>query len=182
MRIGKKLVLLILMLFIGVCIYHKEVLKLYYPMEYSSEVKMAAEENGLDEYLIYAVIKNESGFRETVESPRGAKGLMQIMPSTADWIQSIKDFGYDGEEQLLQGEKNIAMGSWYLKNLIDEFHDVEKAVAAYNAGRGNVAKWLENKEYCNDDQKLIFIPFKETDVYLKRVMFSQKMYRYIYGD
>ena len=73
------------------------------------------------------------------------------------------------------------MGCWYISNLMDEFHDLEKAVAAYNAGRGNVAKWLCNDEFSRDN-KLIFIPFKETDVYLKRVMFSYKMYKYIYGS
>lgn len=135
----------------------------------------------MDKYIVYSIIKNESDFNEKAESNRGAKGLMQIMPSTAAWIESVKNFGYLKENQLYDAELNIRMGCWYISNLMEEFHDTEKAVAAYNAGRGNVAKWLSNDEFTRDN-KLIFIPFKETDIYLKRVMFSYKMYKYIYGS
>lgn len=181
MKKFKSLCLMILILIIGMGIYHKEILKKYYPKEYHGIVKECSVMYGLDESIIYAIMKNESDFQKDAESRTGAKGLMQIMPATAKWIQSVKDFGYENESQLFQEEINIRMGCWYLKNLMDEFHDMDKAVAAYNAGRGNVAKWLRNEEYAQDE-KLIVIPFKETDIYLKRVIFVRKMYEYLYDN
>ncbi|WBW95880.1 lytic transglycosylase domain-containing protein [Oceanirhabdus sp. W0125-5] len=181
MKKGKVIFLLLLFSLIAIVVFHKEILSIYYPIKFQSYVETFSKENNLDKYMVYSMIKNESNFDEKAESNRGAKGLMQIMPSTAEWIESIKNFGYSNESQLFNAKLNIRMGCWYISNLLEEFHDTEKAVAAYNAGRGNVAKWLSNDEFSRDN-KLIFIPFKETDVYLKRVMFGYKMYKYIYGD
>ena len=180
MRKGRVVFVVLLFTLITVVVFHKEILSIYYPIKYQEHIEAFSKEYDLDKYMVYSIIKNESDFDEKAESNRGAKGLMQIMPSTAEWIESVKKFGYSNENQLYDAELNIMMGCWYISNLIEEFHDTEKAVAAYNAGRGNVAKWLCNDEFTRDN-KLIFIPFKETDVYLKRVMFSHKMYKYIYG-
>nr|WP_276575990.1 lytic transglycosylase domain-containing protein [Oceanirhabdus seepicola] len=166
---------------ITIVVFHKKILSIYYPIKFQEHVETFSKEYEMDEYIVYSMIKNESNFDEKAESIRGAKGLMQIMPSTAEWIESVKKFGYSNANQLYDAKLNIRMGCWYISNLMEEFHDTEKAVAAYNAGRGNVAKWLCNDEFSRDN-KLIFIPFKETDIYLKRVMFSYKMYKYIYGS
>lgn len=158
------------------------ILKFIYPIEYEETVSKYSEEYGLDPSLVLGVIKVESKFRPDAVSTKGAVGLMQIMPDTGWWIaERMKLEGFK-EEDLYQYDTNIKMGSWYIKNLIDEFGgNVETAVAAYNGGLGNVKKWLSDDRYSQDGENLSEIPFKETSDYVEKVMEAQKVYRDIYG-
>ena len=98
----------------------------------------------VDSNLTAAVIKSESKFKHTATSHRGAVGLMQLMPETAEWIaEQLNDKSYS-VEGLHEPDRNIRYGTWYLAELEREFQGNDiLALAAYNAGRGNVKAWME---------------------------------------
>ena len=151
----------------------------FYPLKYETYVEKYSARYGLEEELIYAVIKTESGFRENAVSHKGAIGLMQIMESTADWIAEEADIEVE-KEDYKSADVNIHMGCWYLRYLMDFFGSKDLALAAYNAGMGNVMKWLENEKYSADGLTLDEIPFKETKEYVKRVEKAEKAYKRLY--
>ena len=72
------------------------------------------------------------------------------------------------------------MGCWYIKRLLIQYNNVDTALAAYNAGSGNVSKWLKNEEYSKDGENLIIIPFKETREYVKKVSKARIQYKRLY--
>ena len=161
--------------------YKNKVLSAFYPQKYSEYVSKYSEEFGVDDSLVYAVIRCESGFREDVESHAGAIGLMQLMPETFSWLQMNKD----GEEtysatDLKNPEINIEYGTYYLSWLIKKYGVENTAVAAYNAGATNVDEWLTSTEYSSDGKTLSVIPYHETKEYVDRVESTKKMYDEIY--
>jgi len=150
------------------------------PYGYSDYIMEYSEKYDLDPVLVAAVIKTESNFEADAVSSKNAYGLMQITQETAHWAagkMGIDDFTTD---RLMDPETNIMIGCWYLHNLFDEFNNQELALAAYNAGRGNVQKWLNNPEYSDDGITLKKIPFKETESYVKRVGLYYKLYEFLY--
>ena len=149
---------------------------LTYPRPYLDTVSREAEKNGLPESLVYAVMKAESGFDPEAESPAGAYGLMQITEITFEWLQ-----GKFGEtlptDALFEPETNIRYGCRCLRILLDLFDDVpETAVAAYNAGMGNVEEWLLDSAYSGDGRTLSVIPYPETEAYVEKVMLYKSSY------
>ena len=158
--------------------------KYEYPKKYADAVEVASAEFGLPENLIYAVIKAESGFDTHAVSGVGAKGLMQIMPSTYENEIKLK-LGFDksGDDALFNYMVNIRSGTYYLAYLYKYCGDLETALAMYNAGIGNVRAWLSNREYSYDGKKLIAdkIPVHETRTYVARVMYYYERYDVIYG-
>lgn len=138
-----------------------------YPKHFEAYVLKYSKEYKVDPYLVFAVIKTESNFFPYAKSRRNAQGLMQLTPDTSDWIAKKLDIS---EEERLKPENNIRMGCWYLKYLKTIFKEDETALAAYNAGQGNVKKWLKEKEHSDDGLKLKEIPFFETKNYVKKVM------------
>lgn len=149
--------------------------KIFYPMPYRS----VTEESGLERSLVYAVMKAESGFDERAESGAGALGLMQLMPSTAEFICRLYGIGYE-REKLLDGAYNLKLGCLYLKYLFGRFREERTALAAYNAGEGTVFEWLRQKEYSVDGVALTTIPYPETREYVKKVEKFRKIYRIFY--
>ncbi len=143
-------------------------LRVRYPVKYTSEIVAACNEFGVDEKLVRAVIWTESKYRKNAESKAGAKGLMQLMPSTARFSAGLCGEEFD-ESEMKEPRVNIRLGVCYLAYLLNKF-DEKNAVAAYNAGEGNVKKWIEESrdEY----------PFKETRDYVKRVYSAKKIYVY----
>jgi soluble lytic murein transglycosylase-like protein len=97
-----------------------------------SFIEKTAIEKGVDPNLVKAVIKTESGFKANAVSPKGALGLMQLMPSTADML---------GVEDPMDPRENVIGGTTYLKDMLSKFGDTEKALAAYNAGPAAVKKY-----------------------------------------
>lgn len=158
-------------------------LKYLYPLKYTEYVNKYAEEYQLDRSLVYSMIKAESSFDSQAISPRQAKGLMQIMDSTGKWAAEkieIKDYNPD---MLLDPETNIRIGCWYLARLLKQYdQDVELALAAYNAGSGNVSKWLKNPSLSSDGDSLDIIPFEETNNYVARIEKYNKMYKKLYDE
>jgi soluble lytic murein transglycosylase len=152
-----------------------------YPLPEKETVFRYAQENRLDPYLVAAVIHTESRFQNLAESPSGALGLMQLMPDTAQWAAGQMDIAYD-QEQLFETEYNVRMGTWYLRYLLDEFGDsLPLALAAYNAGRGNVSNWLKDGRWDGTLENLSSIPFPETRDYVRKVFKNQQRYQKIYG-
>jgi len=127
-----------------------------YPLMYKDLIVSIAGEYNIAPSLVAAVIRNESSFRVSAESSVGAKGLMQLMPDTADWIaKKIKMDQYS--QELLEDPKiNIRLGCWYLSYLSSQFNGNSLCVVcAYHAGQGEVKGWLNNPVYSTDGLTLI---------------------------
>jgi soluble lytic murein transglycosylase len=108
---------------------------------------------------------------------------MQIMDSTGEWAAEkikIKDFE---SSMLLKPEANIRIGCWYISKLINQYdQNVELALSAYNAGSGNVAKWLNDTDISSNGKTLDRIPFKETEDYVKKIKRYNYIYKKLYGE
>ncbi|MGL4732011.1 MAG: lytic transglycosylase domain-containing protein [Clostridium sp.] len=179
----KALIKFVLLALVIILVFnHDAVLEVIYPLKYESYIIKYSKEYDVDPNLVAAVIKAESKFKNDALSHRGAYGLMQIMPDTADWIASQIGMGEITYDRLYDPETNIKMGCWYLNNLSYEFNgDLDLMMAAYNGGRGNVQKWLKDDNYSKDGENLHVIPFKETDKYVKKVNKNYNMYKKLYN-
>lgn len=149
-----------------------------YPLKYEKQINELCRVYGLEKTLVYAVIREESGFNEQACSGAGAIGLMQLTPATAQYVAKMKG---QTEYDIYLPQTNLDFGCYYLKYLLVKFKNTDTAICAYNAGEGNVLLWLKNKDYSLDGKTLRKIPFKETSEYLKKVNLAQKKYKKIYG-
>lgn len=156
--------------------------KYLYPFPYPDIVYKYALQRELDPFLVAGVIRAESKFVPQARSPKGAIGLMQIMPDTANWIASQIDYEDFSVDQLTDPETNVRFGSWYLSSLQQEFGDNEVLVlAAYNGGRGNVRQWMRKYGWPNTFSAPEQIPFRETRDYVGRVLHNKQRYQELYG-
>lgn len=156
-----------------------------YPLGYQTEVEQAADKYGVDKYLIYAVIKTESNFDPDAVSHAGAIGLMQLMPVTFDWVMTY----YAGEEykdytaeDLKNPGINIDFGAHVLALLLDMYGNEDTAICAYNAGIGNVDRWLEDSMYSDDGLSLKTVPLEETENYRRLVAQNKSCYMRLYEN
>ncbi len=157
--------------------------RLFHPLRYCAEIGAAAAEQGLDPFLIAAVIRTESSFREEAVSSEGARGLMQLLPSTAEWLASQNGESDFHPDKLFEPGYNIAVGSRYLAGLLRQFGGNEvAALAAYNGGRGRVQRWLEEGLWDGSEAALARIPFGETRAFVKRVLKNYRSYRELYDE
>ena len=165
---------------IAVFVLSLSVLRAVYPRKYSEYVSEYARLYGISENLVYAIIKCESGFNPYSCSGAGAVGLMQITPDTLSWAAMKEGNGEVLPIALYDERTNIKYGCCIYSLFFSEFSDVSVALAAYNAGRGNVLKWLGDRD-CSDDGILLkSIPFPETDRYVKKVQTVKRIYELIY--
>ncbi len=155
-----------------------------HPLKYGEYISRYSRESGLDEYLVYAFIKTESGFNEKAESYLGARGLMQIMPETFEWIRYRLDEENNPEisyDSMYEAETNIRYGCYLLKYLSEEFGGgLTEIAAAYHAGNGSVSSWLENEEY-SENGKLIKIPNPDTAHYVDKISKAYETYCKLYN-
>lgn len=160
--------------------YEKGYRELALPLRHDDIIRQQANEKNLDPALIAAVIYQESRFRPR-ESSAGALGLMQLLPDTAHFIAGKTGGSKFTTEDLATPQINIAYGAWYLRYLMNQFdNDETTALAAYNAGIGNVQKWLsESGETVLKDPD--DIPFAETREYVKNVLKARDEYRVEYA-
>lgn len=151
-----------------------------YPRKYSEQVSAMSIEYNIPEAIIYAVIKIESNFDENAVSSAGAIGLMQIMPSTFEWL--TKDVLKENlpTSSLNDPNINIKYGVILLSRLYKYYGNWKTALAAYNAGMGNVNKWLENRNFSDRFGNLKNIPFEETRQYIEKVTRTIKAYNKLY--
>lgn len=180
-RLIKFLILLIMIGSFAFALFQSPpVQRLLYPILYPEHIFRYADLYKVDPYLVAAVIKGESRFSHTAESVSGARGLMQIMPDTAKWAAEKLDIEFH-PELLYEPGYNIRMGCWYLRELIDNFSgNLVLVLAAYNAGQGNVKKWLETGVWDGSYEKLEQIPFPETRFYVGKVLRYYEQYQKIY--
>ena len=145
-----------------------------YPLKYEELITKYSEEYNIDKALVASVIYAESKFDANAQSSKGALGLMQIMPNTAQEIASNLRENYD-KEKLIEPETNIKYGCYYLSRLINKFENIDTALCGYNAGMGVVGKWLQDDRYSQDGISLKEIPYEETKKYVEKI---KKVYDY----
>ena len=156
------------------------ILKQFYPKKYSEYVEKYSTEYNVDSLLIYSIIKAESNFNQNAVSSSGAKGLMQLMNLTATEIANEINENYE-EENLLDVEKNIMLGTKYYSDLEQKYGgNMLLALAAYNAGIGNVTQWIEAGIIREDGSDIENIPFKETNMYVRKIINNYRMYQKLY--
>lgn len=180
--LGLCLLLLIVSIYIG---YNSDWFqkKFIYPFPYQELVFKYAARNQLDPYLVAAVIRTESKFVSTARSPKGATGLMQMMPETAKWVAEQNELHNFTLEALEDPEISIKLGTWYLASLKKEFNNNEVLVlAAYNGGRGNVKQWMRQYGWDMLFRDINQIPFQETREYVGKVLRSKQRYRELYAQ
>ena len=156
-----------------------------YPLMYEDLIRTISAEYNLSPSLIAAVIMNESSFRPTVESAVGARGLMQVMPDTAEWIAHKLRMDNFKPVQLDDPATNIRFGCWYLNYLSALFNgDPLCVVCAYHAGQGEIASWLANPLYSSDGKTLNpdSLPEGPTKIYAGRVTKDYGIYKAKYFD
>jgi soluble lytic murein transglycosylase len=156
--------------------------QLSYPRPYSTTVEAAAAEFDVDPLLIWAVMREESRYDPEALSYAGARGLMQVMPSSQAWI--AERVGEDiSSGDAFTPEASIRMGAWFLHFLLDYFDgDLDLAIAAYNGGAGSVDSWQADPLVSNRDDLLRWIGFGETREYLERVSSSYRVYQELYAS
>jgi soluble lytic murein transglycosylase len=156
----------------------KAVQEIALPLRHEDIIRQQAAEKGLDPALIAAVIYTESRFRDQT-SVAGAKGLMQILPSTADDIAHRSGGTGFVQGDLADPQINIAYGSFYLRYLMRRYGGNEVlALAAYNGGQGEVDRWIFAARRRGEDfDHTRHIPFPETRDYVQRVLDVRARYR-----
>jgi len=141
--------------------------RIRYPLDYAQYIRVHAREHGLDPALVAAVIYAESKFHPDAQSSSGAIGLMQLTPSTAHGIAIRTGGNAFRTSDLYDPEINIRYGAWYLHDLFAKYHRERLVLAAYNAGQGNVDRWLAHGDP---------IEFSETRAYVARVEHLKRVY------
>ncbi len=155
--------------------------RLTYPKKYSDYVELYAKRYAIPPHILYAVIKTESGFDSAAVSNKGAVGLMQFMPDTFRWITDEMLFEHLEDGMRYDPETSVRYGAWLLSHLYKRYGNWSVALAAYNAGIGNVDKWLNDPAYADGEGGLAHIPYKETRNYVKKVTKAQATYDRLYG-
>ncbi len=156
------------------------VYKVLYPLRYEEYINKYSKEYELDRFLVMALIKAESNYINDAHSSV-AHGLMQITDDTAIWISEKLSMDFEPDD-IVNPEINISMGCFYLDYLMDYYKgNVKLSLAAYNAGMGNVDKWLKNSEYSKDGISLDVIPFAETKKYIEKIEKGTTIYKKLYN-
>jgi len=154
--------------------------RIRYPLKYEQIVRGHAKNYDLDPALVAAVIYQESKFHADARSDRGAVGLMQLLPETAEGIAERTGGSQFRVSDLYDPEINVRYGAWYLRHLLDHYGGNEVlALAAYNAGMGNVDRWIDS--HGDGDLKPSDLPFPETRAYVKKVLGARSQYRREYA-
>ncbi|MFQ5790950.1 MAG: transglycosylase SLT domain-containing protein [Acidobacteriota bacterium] len=160
----------------------RQVWQILYPLKYWDLVHRYAADQQLDPYLVAGLIRQESTFDPKVRSRAGARGLMQIMPSTARKLARQLRRRYRLRD-LYEPEVSIRYGTLYLRQILDRFRGrVVHALASYNAGPHRVKGWAATDPDLDADEFIEEIPFNETRNYVKLVLRNEMLYRRVYGE
>ncbi|MFT6398454.1 MAG: soluble lytic murein transglycosylase [Bradymonadia bacterium] len=152
-----------------------------YPTPFEDAVSEEAGDRSIDRFWVYAIMREESGFREDVESWANARGLLQLMEGTANDMARLTGRGSVRASQLFDADINIELGTQFMKTLADRYEDNPCLVfAGYNGGHGNVNSWLRARGDLELDLWVEEIPYEQTRHYVKRVTMSWWVYRWLY--
>ncbi|MBE0468732.1 MAG: transglycosylase SLT domain-containing protein [Methyloprofundus sp.] len=156
---------------------------LRFPFDFTDEIQENARLQGLDEAIIYGLVRRESMFDETANSPAGALGLMQVMPKTGKQIAKEIKFPWRSSADLLGASVSVKFGAYYYKQMLDKFSgNFALAAAAYNAGPDSVNRWLNLDNVYAADLWIETIPYKETRAYVAAVLTYTLIYQRQLGD
>lgn len=159
-----------------------EAVALMYPRAYRDSVERLSQENGLDPFLAWAIMRRESAFKPEVTSIADARGLLQLIPPTARSIAAVLRVPAPEPDELYSPEANIGLGTWYLAALMNRFGHPSLCAAAYNAGAVPVVKWVTARAQLPLDMWVEEIPYKETRGYVKQVTADYFIYRALYAQ
>jgi soluble lytic murein transglycosylase len=148
-------------------------------LHYEEYIQASAIRHRVNPYLVAAIINAESSWETNVKSAQGAVGLMQVLPSTAEQLARWKkvDAKRYPPEDLTDPEVNIEYGTAYFRYLVERYHEIETALAAYNAGLANADEWAKTGANIRDT-----IEFPETKHYVLRVVRGKDRYAALYPD
>lgn len=148
-----------------------------FPLEFSNLVEVQANKRKLDSAWVMGLMRSESAMAEDALSSAGARGLMQVMPGTAQLLAKRHSFNYTGHQQLMQAETNIEFGTAYLRDLLDRFGENEVLVSgAYNAGPHVVDRWMADRQTEDPAIWVETLPYFETRDYIPRVLAFSTIY------
>lgn len=154
-----------------------------FPRPYWNELVHFSRSNGLDPFLVAALIRQESEFQATAVSSAQAVGLMQLLPTTGKQLAHTTHFRFNSPKQLLSTTTNLRLGTLMFRGLLDHYDGhVEYALAAYNAGGGRVEEWRSSLTYSDMPTFVESIPFTETRDYVQAVIRNASIYRRLYGS
>jgi len=174
------IILLIFTIYKALNIEEKILIHLY-PIKFEEYVYNYSEELDIDPMLTFAIIKTESDFEENVVSKSGAIGLMQLMESTAKEQAKKLNIEYS-KEILYDAQINLKIGLNYFNTLLDYYNqNYILAFTAYNAGLGNVQKWINEGIIKADGSDMENIPFKETNMYVRKIIKNYEIYKRLYN-
>jgi len=160
-----------------------ESMKLLYPSPYRIQVAEAAEKFGISPWLVLSIMRAESLFQPQVVSNVGARGLMQIMPTSGARIAELTGYPDFEPAHLDRPEVSIAFGAWYLSRLLTYYSgNLPLAIAAYNAGPEAIDRWLKRNSGMSLDEFLEDIPFEQTRKYVATVLTNMEAYSRIYSN
>jgi soluble lytic murein transglycosylase len=155
--------------------------RLFYPILFDDVIFAEAERHEVDPALLLAIMRQESLFEQAAESSVGARGLMQVMPATGDYVAERSDFEkVYHPDQLWLPYISVKFGAWYISQQLGMFNDNQfAALAAYNAGPGNVLEWIKE----SDDLDIFVerIPYRESRIYIRNIYVNLAAYRRLYG-
>jgi len=155
------------------------VLRAIFPWPNRAAVEAEAEEFGVDARLLVALVRQESVFDVEALSPVGARGLAQLLPSTAAILARGLDVTFF-PEWITVPDLNLHLGAAHLAELLRRFGRVDAALAAYNAGPIPVRRWLERYGTADPDRFIELIPYPETRGYVRTLLRNRELYRALY--
>jgi soluble lytic murein transglycosylase len=159
----------------------REILTTIFPLAHWNLIQKYSRQRQLDEYLVAALVAQESTFVADIRSSAGAVGLMQLMPATARRAAKQLQLTYS-RKLLTEPEANVRMGISYLAQKIEEFGGLHLALASYNAGEAAVRRWMAERGGIDAEEFIEDIPYNETRNYVKRILGTAEDYRRLYGS
>jgi soluble lytic murein transglycosylase len=152
-----------------------------YPLAFWERVRRESASSGLDPYLVVSLMRQESLFDPRALSPANARGLMQLLPSTAERTARANGLDAPSDADLFEVGPNLRIGTTHLRELHDRYEgNVPRVLAAYNAGAAAVEKWDRRYPGVEDDEFVESISYRETRDYVKRVLRNRRIYRVLY--
>jgi soluble lytic murein transglycosylase len=157
--------------------------KLAFPLPYREPLERFSKLEGLDPFLVAALVRQESEFDRNVVSHAHAYGLAQVLPSTGRELATRAGIRKFTADMLFRAELNLQLGTRYLKSLLTQMDNrIEATLAAYNAGKTRSVMWLGWHQYREPAEFVESIPFSETRNYVQVVLRNADIYRRLYGD
>ena len=152
-----------------------------FPKPYWIDLKRFSSSNGLDPYLVAALIRQESEFNPSAVSRANAVGLMQLLPKVGKSVAKQEKLKHFSTTQLFTPGVNLQLGTRYFRSMVDKFGGFEYALAAYNAGADRVQDWQGQGKYRDAPEFVESIPFTETREYVQAILRNANVYRQLYG-